>query len=37
MTTLITGADGYLGSRVGAALRAAGDKLILAVRAADPA
>lgn len=37
MTTLVTGADGYLGRRVGAALRAAGDDLILAVRAADPA
>ncbi|MEV0269314.1 SDR family oxidoreductase [Hamadaea sp. NPDC050747] len=36
MTTLITGADGYLGSRLAAAL-AATDDLVLAVRAADNA
>jgi len=37
MTTLITGADGYLGRRITAGLQAAGDDdLILAVRAADP-
>jgi nucleoside-diphosphate-sugar epimerase len=37
-TTLITGADGYLGRRVAAGLLAAGDdRLVLAVRAADAA
>jgi nucleoside-diphosphate-sugar epimerase len=35
MTTLITGADGYLGQRIAAAL--AGEDLILAVRCADAA
>lgn len=35
MTTLITGADGYLGRRIVAALR--GENLILAVRCADQA
>lgn len=35
MTTLITGADGYLGRHLAAALK--DDDLILAVRAADPA
>jgi nucleoside-diphosphate-sugar epimerase len=35
MTTLITGADGYLGRRIAAAL--AGDQLILTVRAGDAA
>ncbi|MEV0458760.1 SDR family oxidoreductase [Catellatospora methionotrophica] len=35
MTTLITGADGYLGRRIAAALR--GEDLVLAVRCADPA
>ncbi|GAB1646555.1 SDR family oxidoreductase [Krasilnikovia sp. MM14-A1259] len=38
MTTLVTGADGYLGRRIAARLLATGDEaLLLTVRAADPA
>lgn len=37
MTTLITGADGYLGRRITAALQAEGEDLVLGVRAADRA
>jgi nucleoside-diphosphate-sugar epimerase len=37
MTTMVTGADGYVGRRLSAALNAAGEPLLLAVRASDEA
>lgn len=36
MSTLITGADGYLGRRLAAALADRGEELVLTVRVADP-
>jgi nucleoside-diphosphate-sugar epimerase len=37
MTIMVTGADGYVGRRLSAALHAAGEPVLLAVRAADEA